>query len=379
MPRNGSGSFARNYDFTADRDAGPPTNVISADKVDTEIDDIASALTASIAKDGQTTPTADLPMGGFKHTSVAAAVARSQYTRVSELQDSSHTWIAGGGTADAITATYAPALASLVNGCLVGFRAASANATTTPTFAPNGLTAKTIVKGANAAVVAGDIAGNHAEYFVRYNSTTDKWHLLNPAYPTTVVPDLSQATTDTTLGDVADYVIGLDASESNATNKGLVSTFMANAVNTATAETTALPTDKIPVYSATASAWRYETPVTLASNAAVTSPGFKGMPQNIQSGTYGIVLADAGKTLFHSSTAHTYTIPANGTIAFDIGTVITIVNANGSGDITLAITTDTLRRGDGVAGTGSRTIKANSVASIVKTAATEWYIFGAFT
>ena len=133
MARNGSGTFSRNYDFTADRDAGSPSNIISADKVDTEFDDIATALTASIAKDGQTTPTANLPMGGFKLTGVATAApaARSEYVSVAAQQDSMAVFADGGGTADAITAAISPAPTALVNGQRFRVRATAANATTT--------------------------------------------------------------------------------------------------------------------------------------------------------------------------------------------------------------------------------------------------------
>lgn len=256
MPRNGSGSFARNYDFTADSAAGPPDSTISSSKMDTELDDVASALTSSIAKDGQTTPTADLPMGGQKHTSVGAATARSNYVRVAELQDASHTWIAGGGTADAITATYAPAFTALTNGMLCAFRAASANATATPTFAPNGLTAKTIVKGANLALVANDIEGQHAEYFARYNSSLDKWILLNPKYADGVKLSgdaLNGVTTDSTLGIATDYLVGIDVSESNATNKALVSDVFTNAFTTITAKAAPVLADTFPLGDSAAS------------------------------------------------------------------------------------------------------------------------------
>ncbi len=175
-----TGTFTLVYDWVARRDAGSPTNKIGATEMMVQEQDLADGLEACIKHNGDIAATANLPMGGFLHTNVGAATARTNYTRVAELQDSSHTWIAGGGTADAITATYAPALSALTNGCLVGFRASAANATTTPTFAPNGLTAKTIVKGANTALNVGDIPGQYAECFVRYNSTTDKWHLLNP-------------------------------------------------------------------------------------------------------------------------------------------------------------------------------------------------------
>ena len=175
-----TGTFTLVYDWVARRDAGAPTHFIGATEMQAQEQDLADGLEACIKHNGDIAATANLPMGGFLHTNVGAATARTNYTRVAELQDGSHTWIAGGGTADAITATYAPALSALTNGCLVGFRASAANATTTPTFAPNGLTAKTIVKGANTALNVGDIPGQYAECFVRYNSTTDKWHLLNP-------------------------------------------------------------------------------------------------------------------------------------------------------------------------------------------------------
>lgn len=88
-----------------------------------------------------------------------------------------------GGTADAITATYTPAIAALSNGMTLYVRAGSANATTTPTFTPASGTipAKTIVKGAGAALAAGDIAGGGHWIELQYDQTLDKWVLLNPA------------------------------------------------------------------------------------------------------------------------------------------------------------------------------------------------------
>lgn len=89
--------------------------------------------------------------------------------------------VAAGGTVDAITATLIPALGALQNGFICRVRALGANATTTPTFAPNGLTAKTIVKKGNQALAAGDIFGADHELLLVFNSTNDNWELLNPA------------------------------------------------------------------------------------------------------------------------------------------------------------------------------------------------------
>lgn len=87
---------------------------------------------------------------------------------------------AAGGSADAITADFTPNVA-LTNGTTVIVRAGVANTTTTPTFAPDGLTAKTIVKGNNLALVAGDIAGAGHWLEMNFDTALDKWVLQNPA------------------------------------------------------------------------------------------------------------------------------------------------------------------------------------------------------
>lgn len=237
MPWNGSGVVTLIYSWVARRDAGSPTNIIGATEMEAQDQDLADAIENAVARDGQNAASADLPMATFKHTNVGAATARTNYVRVSEFQDGGHVWVAGAGT-DTITATYVPAVSALTNGVHLRFRAAAANATTTPTFAPNGLTAKTIVKGANAALLAGDIAGQHHECIVQYNSTTDKWHLLNPAYPVASAVDLSSLTTDATGGAVGDFVPFVDTSDSNASNKVTVQNFFDNVLANLTADAT---------------------------------------------------------------------------------------------------------------------------------------------
>lgn len=102
------------------------------------------------------------------------------------------------------------------------------------------------------------------------------------------------------------------------------------------------------------------------------------IPQNSQSAAYTLVLGDAGKHIFHPSadtTARIWTIPANSSVAFQVGTAVTFVNQNGAGVITIAITTDTMRLG-GSGATGSRTLAANGVATALKVTSTEWIITG---
>lgn len=102
------------------------------------------------------------------------------------------------------------------------------------------------------------------------------------------------------------------------------------------------------------------------------------IPQNSQSAAYTLVLDDAGKHLLHPSadtTARTWTIPANASVAFPVGTVVTFINQNAAGVITIAITSDTMRLA-GAGTTGSRTLAANGMATAIKLTATEWIISG---
>lgn len=106
--------------------------------------------------------------------------------------------------------------------------------------------------------------------------------------------------------------------------------------------------------------------------------GYKNIPQNSQSAAYTLVLGDAGKHILHPSadtTARIFTIPANSSVAFPIGTAVTFVNQNSAGTITIAITTDTMRLA-GAGTTGSRTLAANGVATAIKITSTEWIISG---
>lgn len=85
-----------------------------------------------------------------------------------------------GGTVDAITATYSPAITLAdQQGCRVVL--SGANTSTTPTFAPNGLTARTITKKGGVALDAGDLPGANAVAILQYNLANTRWELLNPA------------------------------------------------------------------------------------------------------------------------------------------------------------------------------------------------------
>jgi hypothetical protein len=107
------------------------------------------------------------------------------------------------------------------------------------------------------------------------------------------------------------------------------------------------------------------------------SVGFRNIPQNSQSAAYTLVLADAGKHIFHPSSdanARTYTIPANSSVAYPIGTAITFINMT-SQVVTIAITTDTMYL-SAIGTTGSRSLAQYGSATAIKMTSTTWLISG---
>jgi hypothetical protein len=105
--------------------------------------------------------------------------------------------------------------------------------------------------------------------------------------------------------------------------------------------------------------------------------GFLNIPQNSQSAAYTLVLADAGKHIFHPSgdaNARTYTIPANSSVAYTIGTALTFINMT-SQVVTIAITSDTMYLSS-AGTTGSRSLAQYGSATAIKMTSTTWLISG---
>jgi len=105
-------------------------------------------------------------------------------------------------------------------------------------------------------------------------------------------------------------------------------------------------------------------------------PIYSNIPQNSQSTAYTTVLSDAQKHMFHpaaDNNARTFTIAANGSVAYPIGTALTFINEINV--LSIAINTDTLVLA-GAGTTGTRTLAANGMATAIKVTSTKWYISG---
>lgn len=96
---------------------------------------------------------------------------------------------------------------------------------------------------------------------------------------------------------------------------------------------------------------------------------------NSQTDSYTATLEDAGKTLLLASgSSKTFTIPANASVAYALGTVLRFVNLSSS-NLSIAITTDTMYLA-GPGTTGTRTLAQYGTATATKLTSTSWIISG---
>lgn len=104
--------------------------------------------------------------------------------------------------------------------------------------------------------------------------------------------------------------------------------------------------------------------------------GFRGVPGNLQQTDYTLVAADAGKLIYATSSggSNTWTIPANTSVGFAVGTVLNFANRSGVNK-SIAITTDTMYLA-GAGSTGTRTLSDYGMATAVKIASSTWLISG---
>ncbi len=184
MPRDGAGTY---NEPQSDVVTGTP---ISSTSYNASMADLASALTQSISRDGQTVPSANLPMGTFRHTGVGNGVARTDYAALGQVQDAAVVWGgAAGGTANAITLTLSPAVTAYTAGMTLRFVAGATNTGAT-TLNVNGVGAVAVLSPSGAACTGGEIRNGLISVVV-HNGTS--WVLRDV---------LSMPTATTTSGSI---------------------------------------------------------------------------------------------------------------------------------------------------------------------------------
>ena len=135
MARDGAGNMTiPTPDFVAG-------TTISSSEVDANNADIVAELTNSIACDGQSVITANIPVAGFKLTGLGVGSAATDSANLGQAQAQAYIWCGtAGGTADAITLSPSPAITAYAAGQTFRWKA-SANANTgAMTVAISGLT-----------------------------------------------------------------------------------------------------------------------------------------------------------------------------------------------------------------------------------------------
>jgi len=186
MSRNGSGTYSL--------PAGNPVTTgttISSTWANGTLSDIATALTQSIAYDGQTTPVANLPMGTYAHTGVGNATVRTMYASAAQVEDGTLNYLTSVAGTNTITATAPVGMTGYVAGQVFRFIAAGAN-TGACTLNLNSIGAKSLVKTDGSALVSGDIASGAAVQ-VMYDGTN--FQLLSDANGATETVTTLTATT----------------------------------------------------------------------------------------------------------------------------------------------------------------------------------------
>ena len=193
MSRNGSGTYSL--------PAGNPVTTgttISSTWANGTLSDIATAITQSIAYDGQTTPVANLPMGTYAHTGVGNATVRTMYASAAQVEDGTLNYLTSVAGTNTITATAPVGMTGYVAGQVFRFIAAGAN-TGACTLNLNSIGAKSLVKTDGSALVSGDIASGAAVQ-VMYDGTN--FQLLSDANGATeTVTNLTVTGTLTTNND----------------------------------------------------------------------------------------------------------------------------------------------------------------------------------
>ncbi len=185
MPWNGSApskTFGRTDGTRTGSTTWQQADAASVDIVapdhDTHDQDMADGINSCLMKDGGNTATSNIPMGGFTFTNLAAATARTQPARFSDLQDGKGIYVPTvGGTGNAITLTTGYTVTAYAAGQRFSFIVGTTN-TGAATVNVDSLGSKSIVRsdGSNTALAAGDlVAGAIAD--IEYDGT--RFHLMS--------------------------------------------------------------------------------------------------------------------------------------------------------------------------------------------------------
>ena len=132
MAFNGTGTFNRIYSWVTDQANGI---LVRADRMDTDTNDIASGLSNCMTRDGQSPPTAPIPMGSQKLTGLANGVAATDAVNYGQVFGAGGTFtspiLVSPTITGTITATGVTGALDLTNAASVSVPTAAAGDSTT--------------------------------------------------------------------------------------------------------------------------------------------------------------------------------------------------------------------------------------------------------
>ncbi len=282
---NGTGTYVREYGvggWVIDKGNSVP---ITASRMDTEMDAMATALSTCITKDGQTTITANLPMNSKKFTGLAVGSARTDSITLGQVQDGQFLDLGTtGGAADAYTASPSPAITAYAASMLYVVKISATNLTTTPYLQISGIATPAstavitkLINGVEVAVQPSDMVTGGV-YFFKRNTGNTGFILLNP-----------EIVVNSAIDD-----------NSSINNLGLAASVAANALTIALktkAGTDATTSNRVKISfrNATAATGTYVTrTATAAASLVVSSGSTLGTSNGIAAKLYVYALDNAG-------------------------------------------------------------------------------------
>lgn len=309
--------------------------VADADEINAEYDDVATALSDSINKAGTKAFAANQPMGGFKLTGLGAGSSNGDSVRYEQLTG--------------LSATYQPLDALLT----------AIAALTTADDRMLDFTGSDTVAVVTYATVLSNIGGAAASLYaalaganVFTHASAISMQAASPVldvYATSGTPSIT-IRTGSRYDDIRNTSSGLSFRvDSSGSPKELL-------------------------FASGGDLQLVAAPTSLATNSA----GFRGVPQTLISSNYTPVIGNAGGMLRQSTgSPYNITIPPNSDVAFPVGTTLVLEIATGGGTFTILEGSGvTIYRVDGVVGSGTRTVTANSRAALIKIDTNAWDIGG---
>lgn len=151
---------------------------IRSDFHDQEDDNFAAGINLSLNIAGNNSPTANIPMGGFKFTGAADGTAASDFATYGQSQTIVGSYAVDSSGTDAYAITLNPAVAAYTAGLLISFKVGTSN-TGAATLNVNGLGAIAIKKDNDTDLATNDLVADQV-HTVRYDGTN--FQLQSPCY-----------------------------------------------------------------------------------------------------------------------------------------------------------------------------------------------------